>query len=64
MSLIDVAFGRFGRDNSLDQTSKLGAIVKKADKNPIELGFLFEFVYAEMRRKNKADPFPNASSRK
>ena len=55
MELVEAAVQRWGRNNLLDWPTKLQTIVSKTDAN--SLGYVVEALYAQMWRKNVADPY-------
>ena len=53
--LIESAVQRWGRDNLLDWPTKIGLVVQKTDAS--SLVYVLEWLYTDMRRQNKPDPY-------
>ena len=51
----EAAVQRWGRNNLLDWPTKIGVIVSKTDAS--SLSYVVEALYAQMWRKNLADPY-------
>ena len=51
---VEAAVQRWGRNNLLDWPTKVGVLVSKTDAS--SLGYVVEALYAQMWRKNTADP--------
>ena len=55
LELIEAAVQRWGRNNLSDWPSKFGVNVSNTDAS--SLGYVVEALYAQMWRKNAADPY-------
>jgi hypothetical protein len=55
LEVFEAAVQRWGRNNLLDWPTKVGVIVSKTDAS--SLGYVVEALYAQMWRKNTADPY-------
>ena len=55
LELIEAAVQRWGRNNLLDWPTKIGVIISRTDAS--SLGYVVESLFAQMWRKNEADPY-------
>ena len=62
LELIEAAVQRWGRNNLLDWPTKIGIIITKSDAS--SLGYVVESLYAQMWRKDSADPYGSIELKK